>query len=191
MDTWIKIVGVTFSAILAIFSLYKSAQTPRKTKEEMKKEETIASGTNTQNSSGSSGRYGKKDFLSDHCQLIDNRSPSIYLAKNNLVFEDKGKRLKRVETAKSPTVCHERVIMLLGATGSRKTTLINAIFNFILGVKLDDDFRVKLIDEVTASSQAHSQTKTITAYTIHCHKWFTVPYTLTIVDTPGFGDIEI
>ncbi|XP_029451159.1 uncharacterized protein LOC115087755 [Rhinatrema bivittatum] len=83
---------------------------------------------------------------------------------------------------------NNKVIMVLGATGSGKTTLINGMINYILGVTWNDKFRFKLIHEQTSRSQAESQTSSITAYQLPYQKGFQVPYGLTIIDTPGFGD---
>ena len=79
----------------------------------------------------------------------------------------------------------ERVLMMVGATGAGKSTLINAVANYVLGVKWEDAFRFKVITGEGLLSQAHSQTQKITAYTFHKT---ILPYSLTIVDTPGFGD---
>ncbi|CAG0898718.1 unnamed protein product, partial [Darwinula stevensoni] len=63
--------------------------------------------------------------------------------------------------------------------------------NYVYGVKYEDNFRLKMImDEEDKKSQAHSQTKWITAYVLHKQHGFTFPHTLTIIDTPGFGDTE-
>ena len=64
------------------------------------------------------------------------------------------------------------------------------MFNHILGVTWDDDFRFKLTEEQVTSSQSASQTRHITTYTIHHQDWFQVSSTVTIVDTPGLGSTE-
>ena len=88
------------------------------------------------------------------------------------------------------TYSPRKVLMVVGATGAGKSTLINGMVNYLLGVSWDDDFCFKLISDEGALSQAQSQTKDITAYTFHEHKDSPLPYTLTVIDTPGFGDTE-
>ncbi|CAB1316909.1 unnamed protein product [Coregonus sp. 'balchen'] len=83
---------------------------------------------------------------------------------------------------------NNKVILLLGATGAGKTTLVNVMINYILGVKWEDCYRFKLIHEVTNKSQAESQTMVVTSYEVYNQPGFQIPYSLTIVDTPGFGD---
>ena len=83
----------------------------------------------------------------------------------------------------------EKVLMVLGATGAGKTTLINAMANYILGVNWDDPFRFKLIDDEVATQTA-SGTKEIAVYTIDAMEGARVPFKVTIVDTPGFEDTE-
>ncbi|XP_030218509.1 uncharacterized protein LOC115548195 [Gadus morhua] len=81
-----------------------------------------------------------------------------------------------------------RTVMFMGATGSGKSTLINGMINYILGIDWKDSFRFKLIDEGQLKSQAESQTSHVSAYKINYQDGFQVPYSLTLVDTPGFGD---
>uniref|UniRef100_A0A8C4TJF6 AIG1-type G domain-containing protein n=1 Tax=Erpetoichthys calabaricus TaxID=27687 RepID=A0A8C4TJF6_ERPCA len=98
---------------------------------------------------------------------------------NNIAKRTFGNR-----TSKKPG----KTLMVLGATGSGKSTLINGMVNYILGVQWTDDFRFKLIHEETFRSQASSQTSAVTAYEMNYQDCFKVPYSFTIVDTPGFGD---
>ncbi|CAK6977022.1 uncharacterized protein LOC122994454, partial [Scomber scombrus] len=81
-----------------------------------------------------------------------------------------------------------RTIMVLGATGAGKSTLINGMINYLLGVEWKDSFRFKLVDEGQSKSQVHSQTSEVTAYKINHQRGFKIEHSLTIVDTPGFGD---
>lgn len=79
---------------------------------------------------------------------------------------------------------------MVGATGAGKSTLINAMVNYIMGVTWEDDFRFKLaIDEPNVSS-SKSQTKYITAYTFYPMEGSGLTFKFTIIDTPGFGDTE-
>jgi septin family protein len=81
-----------------------------------------------------------------------------------------------------------KTILVVGATGSGKTTWINAIVNYVLGVEWDDPFRFVLVDEVVRGG-ALSQTLGVTAaYDLHYREGFRIPFSLTVIDTPGFGD---
>ena len=50
----------------------------------------------------------------------------------------------------------EKIPMVVGRTGAGKTTLINGMVNYILGVEWKDHFRFKLIVEDSGASQANS-----------------------------------
>ncbi|XP_078422467.1 uncharacterized protein LOC144695455 [Cetorhinus maximus] len=115
-------------------------------------------------------------------------NPSIYtIPLEKKTIDKDGHRVKC--SFGKPTKKHSvRTIMVLGATGAGKTTLINGMINYILGVEWEDNFRYKLIDEGTGRSQAESQTSSITAYELHHREGFQIDYSLTIIDTPGFGD---
>ena len=78
-----------------------------------------------------------------------------------------------------------KVLLLVGATGSGKTTWINRLANHLMGIDYDSKVRYMLIKE-EERSQAHSQTQQVTVYKFHQSP---LDYTLTVIDTPGFGGI--
>ena len=50
-------------------------------------------------------------------------------------------------TGSSPHIMTpEKNILMIGATGSGKSTLIDGFINYILGVNFEDDFRFTIID---------------------------------------------
>ena len=126
--------------------------------------------------------------VKEQSECIQTGPQSIYKLKLKLVAEDKEKGVAKYRFGKPRPDTQEYVVMLVGATGAGKTILINGMVNYILGVDWEDDFRFKLIAEEGGTSQAHSQTTTITAYTIPHQQGSPFEHTLTIVDTPGFGD---
>ncbi|XP_056310955.1 GTPase IMAP family member 4-like [Danio aesculapii] len=78
-----------------------------------------------------------------------------------------------------------KVILMLGETGTGKSTLINAMINYIMGIRWEH----KLWLEVTEipEDQTQSQTKVVTVYEVSAQS---SPFLLTVIDTPGFGDTE-
>jgi len=123
----------------------------------------------------------------------DSESPLVYKLSTEVVMEQEDSMIARQKFGgpECPTtMLTEKVLMVVGATGAGKTTLINGMVNYFLGVEWTDNFRFKLIVEDSGVSQTNSQTKNITAYTFHPLEGSTIPYKFTIIDTPGFGDTE-
>uniref|UniRef100_A0A8C2A2G9 AIG1-type G domain-containing protein n=1 Tax=Cyprinus carpio TaxID=7962 RepID=A0A8C2A2G9_CYPCA len=77
-----------------------------------------------------------------------------------------------------------KIILLVGETGVGKTTIINTMVNYLLNVKFEDEIWYEITEEA-ARDQSESQTSEITVYEV-----FPVesPISLTIIDTPGYGD---
>ena len=128
------------------------------------------------------------DMILAKSKLIETGQLDVYKLPLLLVNHDKHQGLYKYDVATSPKTSNpmsERVLMVLGATGAGKSTMINGLANYVLGVKFSDTFRFKVVTDEGSGSQAHSQTKTITAYTFYST---ILPYTLTVIDTPGFGN---
>ena len=132
----------------------------------------------------------KEQYLKKYYREIEStNSFKIYVPRFKEIFDDRWNQVRKVEVGNKSLSAPEKVIMVLGATGSGKTTLINAMANYIFGIELEDNFRLKLIDETDMEKdEAESRTEYITAYTIHRPHFSKVDYTLTIIDTPGYGD---
>jgi hypothetical protein len=130
-----------------------------------------------------------------YAKLIKQGQPNIYLlnAKETSISDDlRWFDIGQLNDSLPFGFRNHKVIILMGAIGCGKSTLINGMVNYILGVRWNDPFRFKCVreDETTARNQAISQTSSVTAYTIRHHKGMAVPYSITIIDTPGYGDAK-
>ncbi|XP_017540373.1 uncharacterized protein LOC108412730 [Pygocentrus nattereri] len=119
--------------------------------------------------------------------LLKKGNPSIYVLNQEKKFRE-NEQFNQYAFGRKVEQGQNKVLLLLGSTGAGKTTLVNAMVNYILGVKWQEHHRFKLIHEVTNRTQAESQTSEVTSYELYNQPGFQVPYSLTIVDTPGFGD---
>uniref|UniRef100_A0A3B1JAY1 AIG1-type G domain-containing protein n=1 Tax=Astyanax mexicanus TaxID=7994 RepID=A0A3B1JAY1_ASTMX len=93
--------------------------------------------------------------------------------------------LKREVIGESGTRKPHKTILMVGATGTGKSTLINAMVNYMLGVEFSDRIWCEIIE--TKENQTDSHTKTVTVYDVHAEE---NPFSLTVIDTPGYGGIE-
>ncbi|XP_023993589.1 uncharacterized protein [Salvelinus sp. IW2-2015] len=80
-----------------------------------------------------------------------------------------------------------KTFLIVGETGTGKSTLINAMVNHVLGVEWKDKVWFEII-EGEKRSQSESQTTAITIYEVFGCEGLRVPFSLTIIDTPGYGD---
>ena len=124
---------------------------------------------------------------SGYSQLMKRGKPNVFLLNAQ---ENSDGDFRWFDIGSPDDTREHKVIILMGATGCGKSTLIDGMVNYILGVQWKDPFRFKCVREDQSSdrNQAHSQTSSVTAYTIHHHGGMAVPYSVTIIDTPGYGN---
>ena len=132
-----------------------------------------------------------KDEMLKNGNMVKSDGIPIYLVNASTTFEKGDISLKEIgKQAYNDIAETEKVILVLGQTGVGKTTWINTVFNYLLGVNYTDNFRFKLVIEENAEHQELSQTQSITIYRIHHKMGYNVDHTLTLIDTPGFGATE-
>jgi GTP-binding protein EngB required for normal cell division len=145
---------------------------------------------------GATGRVAEifAQEANQYAKLIKEGQPSVYLLNANENSVNKDFRWFNIDKPGAPSIPEDnrdhKVIILMGATGCGKSTLINGMVNYILGVQWNDPYRFKCVreDEKATRNQALSQTSSVTAYTLRHHEGMAVPYSITIIDTPGYGD---
>ncbi|XP_057178159.1 uncharacterized protein LOC130546762 isoform X2 [Triplophysa rosa] len=91
--------------------------------------------------------------------------------------------LKKERIGENDDKTPNKVILLVGETGTGKTTLINAMVNYIMGVRWEH----RMWLEISECLDEKSQTTAVTVYEVFARD---SPFCLTIIDTPGFGNTQ-
>uniref|UniRef100_A0A8D0A075 Septin-type G domain-containing protein n=1 Tax=Sander lucioperca TaxID=283035 RepID=A0A8D0A075_SANLU len=117
--------------------------------------------------------------------LIQSGSPTLYQL---IPKKEKIGTLTRMTLGEKDPNKINKTILLVGETGTGKSTLINSLVNYAMGVEWEDDVWFQIIVEDEKRSQGESQTSDVIVYQIFGFEDKTLPYSLTIIDTPGYGD---
>ncbi|XP_016407478.1 uncharacterized protein LOC107739791 [Sinocyclocheilus rhinocerous] len=126
----------------------------------------------------------KNDELIKKSTLIEDRKPARYhltLITHDL---DQSKPYRKMTFGERDSKKPHKTLLMVGETGTGKTTLINAIVNYMLGVKREDKVWFEITDN-QSNWKDHSSTAIITVYGVYDQK---IPDDLTIIDTPGYGN---
>uniref|UniRef100_A0A673GXW8 Uncharacterized LOC107743147 n=1 Tax=Sinocyclocheilus rhinocerous TaxID=307959 RepID=A0A673GXW8_9TELE len=126
--------------------------------------------------------------LHHNAVLIDKGPPALYRLNTERKYIDgTNKKVRQWTYGRRDRNKQNKVILMVGETGTGKTTIINTMINYLLGVKFDDQEFYQITEETNRKDQSQSQTSEITVYEVFVEE---NPTSLTIIDTPGYGNTE-
>ncbi|XP_052399187.1 uncharacterized protein LOC127946562 isoform X3 [Carassius gibelio] len=130
--------------------------------------------------------YKNKHDLIKKSILIEDGNPARYRLRTSTEHLKLSEQYRKMTFGNSDNNKPHKIILMVGETGTGKTTLINTMINYMLCVQREDKVWFEITDDQSAHrSTVHSQTTSITVYEFNLQE---SPVDLTIIDTPGYGD---
>ncbi|XDV48063.1 hypothetical protein PO909_017560, partial [Leuciscus waleckii] len=125
-----------------------------------------------------------KDLIKNS-RLIKDGNPARYRLQKKIDDIGESELYRKMTFGERDLKNPHKTILMVGETGTGKTTLINAMINYMLGVQREDKVWFEITDDQSDRTSVHSQTSSITVYGFYLQESQT---DLTIIDTPGYGD---
>ncbi|XP_073719988.1 uncharacterized protein [Misgurnus anguillicaudatus] len=116
---------------------------------------------------------------------IQDVNPARYRLNTTTDNLNQSKSYRKISFGERDEKKRHKIILMVGETGTGKTTLINAMINYICGVKREDKVWFEITDDQSDRSSVHSQTSDVIIYGVYLQE---TSVDLTIIDTPGYGD---
>ncbi|KAL1248234.1 hypothetical protein QQF64_021552 [Cirrhinus molitorella] len=126
-----------------------------------------------------------KNDLIKNSVLIEDGNPARYGLQTRTDNLHQSEPYRKIIFGERDKNKPHKIILMAGETGTGKTTMINAMINYMLGVKREDKVWFEITDDQSDRTQTHSQTSIITVYGFYLQE---SSIDLTIIDTPGYGD---
>lgn len=100
-------------------------------------------------------------------------------------------RVRKWTIGKHDPCQRNKTLLILREVGAGKTTLVNAMVNFAIRVKWEDTARFQITERFKDRETCwthNPRTNSVTAYEIFGWEDAELPFSLTIIDTPGIKD---
>ncbi|XP_076118494.1 uncharacterized protein LOC143099283 [Alosa pseudoharengus] len=118
------------------------------------------------------------------CKKVKKGSTTCYLLPTEKSDISQNSAVRRWTYGKRDQSKPTKTILIVGETGTGKTTLINTMVNHMLGVQWENRVWFQIIEDDKKKSQTESQTTAVTVYELYPE---TNPSCLRIIDTPGYA----
>ncbi|XP_026057576.1 uncharacterized protein LOC113042778 [Carassius auratus] len=130
-------------------------------------------------------KLSKFDEIIKKSKSFGNGNPTRYQVQKMMDNTDKSLSYQKIFLGERKPQKPHKTILLVGETGTGKTTLINTMINYMFGVKREDKVWFEITDDQSDRSSAESQTSSVTVYGFYLQE---SQIQLTLIDTPGYGD---